>query len=160
MSRRGPGGGATPGAPGRGGAATGPRADARPASAPAAAATTGPRGLTVFLHGALAATEERAEWLAALEPRPAAVAGRLWRGGGREGVLVPEGGVGVVGGVCVEVDAGRVAVLELLAQGPHQERMEVEARVGLRLVRALTWGIPSASRAFHLGYRPSPRPSR
>lgn len=114
----------------------------------------------VFLHGGLAAADDRAEWLVALEPRPATVAGRLWRGGGREGTLVPESGEGVVSGVCVEVDAGRLAVLELLAEGPHQVRIEVEARVGLRLVRAVTWGVPTASRAFHLGYRPYPRPPR
>lgn len=115
---------------------------------------------TLFLHSGLAAPGERAEWLAALGPRPATVGGRLWRGEGREGVLVPEAGVGTVSGVCVEVDPGRLAVIELLAQGPHQERLEIEVRVGLRLVRALTWGIPTASRAYHLGYRPSPRPTR
>jgi gamma-glutamylcyclotransferase (GGCT)/AIG2-like uncharacterized protein YtfP len=105
---------------------------------------------TLFVYGTSLPGHPDHRWIVGLPLTPATVRGALWRGPRNRPALVPAADGRPIRGALVDVDDGRLAVMDLVegaGEGPLQ-RERVTAAANLRAVPAEAWVLHKPPRGW------------
>ncbi|MFN7133556.1 MAG: gamma-glutamylcyclotransferase [Myxococcales bacterium] len=104
----------------------------------------------LFVYGTSLPGQPDHRWIAGLPLAPATVRGSLWRGPRNRPALLAEDGGRPIRGALLEIEDGRLAVLDLVetaGEGVLVRRM-VRASTNLRPVHAHAWVIDKPPRGW------------